>query len=63
MKTRAADLGLMCLLGTFAEHTVVSQASCVKVETDVPLDGRVPARLRRRHRLGFGRSRRRGPDR
>ena len=28
----------MCLLGTFAEHTVVNQASCVKIEDDLPLD-------------------------
>ena len=35
---RGQDLGLMCLLGTFAEHTVVSQASCVKIEDDLPLD-------------------------
>ena len=26
------DLTLMCLLGTFAEHTVVNEASCVKIE-------------------------------
>ena len=32
------DLGLMCLLGTFAERTVVNEASCIKVEPDVPLD-------------------------
>ena len=32
------DLGLMCLLGTFAEHTVVHEASCIKIEKDVPLD-------------------------
>lgn len=32
------DLGLMCLLGTFAEHTVVNEASCVKVDKDWPLD-------------------------
>ncbi|GGF49931.1 putative zinc-type alcohol dehydrogenase AdhD [Marmoricola endophyticus] len=32
------DLGLMCLLGTFAEHTVVNQASVVKVDKDWPLD-------------------------
>ena len=31
------DLGLMCLLGTFAERTVVNEASCIKVEPDVPL--------------------------
>ncbi len=35
---RGQDLGLMCLLGTFAEHTVVSQANCVKIEDDLPLD-------------------------
>jgi S-(hydroxymethyl)glutathione dehydrogenase/alcohol dehydrogenase len=35
---RGQDLGLMCLLGTFAERTVVHQASCVKVEDDLPLD-------------------------
>jgi Zn-dependent alcohol dehydrogenase len=28
----------MCLLGTFAEHTVVSQANCVKIDDDLPLD-------------------------
>ena len=33
-----SDLGLMCLLGTFAERTVVNEASCIKVEPDVPLD-------------------------
>ena len=33
-----ADLTLMCLLGTFAEHTVVNEASCVKIEPDWPLD-------------------------
>ncbi|RLV48506.1 NDMA-dependent alcohol dehydrogenase [Nocardioides mangrovicus] len=32
------DLGLMCLLGTFAEHTVVNEASCVKVDKDWPLE-------------------------
>ncbi len=32
------DLGVMCLLGTFAEHTVVNEASCIKIEDDVPLD-------------------------
>lgn len=32
------DLTLMCLLGTFAEHTVVNQASVVKVDKDWPLD-------------------------
>jgi len=32
------DLGLMCLLGTFARHTVVNEASCIKIEPDLPLD-------------------------
>jgi S-(hydroxymethyl)glutathione dehydrogenase/alcohol dehydrogenase len=32
------DLGLMCLLGTFSERTVVNEASCIKVAADVPLD-------------------------
>jgi NDMA-dependent alcohol dehydrogenase len=32
------DLGTMCLLGTFAHHTVVNEASCIKIEKDVPLD-------------------------
>jgi NDMA-dependent alcohol dehydrogenase len=32
------DLGLMCLLGTFSHHTVVNEASCIKIENDVPLD-------------------------
>jgi NDMA-dependent alcohol dehydrogenase len=32
------DLGLMCLLGTFSERTVVNEASCIKVEPDVNLE-------------------------
>jgi S-(hydroxymethyl)glutathione dehydrogenase/alcohol dehydrogenase len=32
------DLGLMCLLGTFAEHTVVHESSCVKIDKDWPMD-------------------------
>jgi NDMA-dependent alcohol dehydrogenase len=32
------DLGLMCLLGTFAKQTVVNEASCIKIEEDIPLD-------------------------
>jgi NDMA-dependent alcohol dehydrogenase len=35
---RGQDLGLMCLLGTFAEHTVVSEANCIKIDDDLPLD-------------------------
>jgi len=32
------DLGLMCLLGTFSHQTVVNEASCIKIDDDVPLD-------------------------
>jgi len=32
------DLNLMCMLGTFAHHTVVNEASCIKIDNDVPLD-------------------------
>lgn len=32
------DLGIMCCLGTFGEHTIVSEASCIKIEKDIPLD-------------------------
>lgn len=32
------DLGLMCLLGTFAHHTVVHESSVVKIEDHIPLD-------------------------
>lgn len=35
---RGADLALMCILGTFAHHTVVNEASCIKIDNDVPLD-------------------------
>jgi S-(hydroxymethyl)glutathione dehydrogenase/alcohol dehydrogenase len=35
---QGADLKLMCLLGTFSHHTVVNEASCIKIEPDVPLD-------------------------
>ncbi|QSE87406.1 NDMA-dependent alcohol dehydrogenase (plasmid) [Rhodococcus pseudokoreensis] len=35
---RGQDLGLMCLLGTFAEHTVVSEANCIKIDEDIALD-------------------------
>jgi NDMA-dependent alcohol dehydrogenase len=53
-----ADLALgIGALGTFAHHTVVHEASCIKIEKDLPLDKRLPAGLRRRHRLGFGRVR------
>lgn len=32
------DATLMCILGAFAEYTVVNEASCVKVTPDVPLE-------------------------
>ncbi len=35
---KGTDLGLMCILGTFAHHTVVNEASCIKIDDDVPLD-------------------------
>jgi S-(hydroxymethyl)glutathione dehydrogenase/alcohol dehydrogenase len=28
----------MCLLGTFSHHTVVHEASCIKIDDDIPLD-------------------------
>ena len=35
---RGVDLGLMCLVGTFAHDTVVNEASCIKIDKAVPLD-------------------------
>jgi NDMA-dependent alcohol dehydrogenase len=32
------DIALMCMLGTFAEHTVVHESSCVKIPDEWPLD-------------------------
>jgi len=32
------DLGIMCCVGTFEPITVVSEASCVKIEPHIPLD-------------------------
>ena len=32
------DLNTMCILGTFAYHTVVNEASCIKIDEGVPLD-------------------------
>ena len=32
------DLGLMCCLGTFSQYTVVSEASCIKLDDDIPLE-------------------------
>ena len=33
-----SDLGVMCCVGTFEPYTVVSEASCVKIEPHIPLD-------------------------
>jgi NDMA-dependent alcohol dehydrogenase len=35
---RGQDLGLMCCIGTFGEYTVCAEASCIKIEPDIPLD-------------------------
>jgi S-(hydroxymethyl)glutathione dehydrogenase/alcohol dehydrogenase len=35
---RGQDLQTMVCLGTFGKHTVVNQASCVKILPDIPLD-------------------------
>jgi S-(hydroxymethyl)glutathione dehydrogenase/alcohol dehydrogenase len=35
---RGQDLNTMTCLGTFAKHTVVNEASCVKILDDLPLD-------------------------
>ena len=32
------DLGIMCCIGTFGKHTVVGEASCIKIDNDIPLD-------------------------
>jgi NDMA-dependent alcohol dehydrogenase len=32
------DLSLMCLLGTFGKYSVVNEASCIKIDDDLPLD-------------------------
>jgi len=32
------DVGAMCMLGSFAEHAVISEASAVKVDDDIPLE-------------------------
>jgi len=34
----ATDFGQMCLLGTFSERAVLSEASVVKIEDDIPLE-------------------------
>ncbi|WP_182349410.1 NDMA-dependent alcohol dehydrogenase [Tomitella gaofuii] len=37
-RVRGQDARLMCVLGTFAERTVVNEMSCVKITPDVPLE-------------------------
>jgi NDMA-dependent alcohol dehydrogenase len=32
------DIGIMCCLGTFGSHTVVNEASCIKLDDDIPVD-------------------------
>lgn len=34
----ATDFGQMCLLGTFSQYAVLSEASVVKIEDDIPLE-------------------------
>ena len=35
---RGEDLAVLCCIGSFAEYTVVSALSCVKIDKDIPLD-------------------------
>jgi NDMA-dependent alcohol dehydrogenase len=35
---RGQDLSLMCLVGSFCRTTVVNEASCIKIDDDLPLD-------------------------
>jgi S-(hydroxymethyl)glutathione dehydrogenase/alcohol dehydrogenase len=35
---RGQDIRTMTLLGTFAHHTVVNEASCIKIDKDIPLE-------------------------
>ncbi|WCT05781.1 Zn-dependent alcohol dehydrogenase [Rhodococcus qingshengii] len=35
---RDTDLALMCLLGTFGRHSVISEAQCIPIDRDIPLD-------------------------
>ena len=57
------DLGLMCLLGTFAEHTVVQRVELRQDRPGLAARQGVPDGLRRRDRLGLGRVCRRRPAR
>ena len=37
-KATGQDLGSMCCIGTFGEYTTVAEASCIKIDKDIPLD-------------------------
>jgi S-(hydroxymethyl)glutathione dehydrogenase/alcohol dehydrogenase len=37
-KETGQDLGIMCCIGTFGEYTTVGEASCIKIDKDIPLD-------------------------
>ena len=52
----------MVCLGTFAKHTVVNQASCVKILDHYPLGQGLPGGLRGHHRMGLRGLRRRRPS-
>ncbi|GAB3307906.1 NDMA-dependent alcohol dehydrogenase [Epidermidibacterium keratini] len=36
--SKGEKVGAMCMIGTFSQYGVIHQASCVKVDPDVPLD-------------------------
>ena len=56
---KGQDLGIMCCIGTFGEYTVASQASCIKIEDDIPLDKAALVGCGVTTGLGLGRVRRR----
>jgi NDMA-dependent alcohol dehydrogenase len=35
---RGQDIGINCCIGTFGEYTVAAEASCIKIDDDIPLD-------------------------
>ena len=45
---RGQDLNLMCLLGAFADHTVVNEASCVRIDPSHSAAHGLPGGMRRR---------------
>jgi S-(hydroxymethyl)glutathione dehydrogenase/alcohol dehydrogenase len=36
--TKGQDLNLMCCIGTFSKYTVANEASCIKIDDDIPMD-------------------------